>query len=128
MPKLILASCVDLEKWRETGMDYIEKNMALAMDVLTFIDLLKLNLSTKLKVDLLTLDNTECYNVVYEGDDQDTVVGKLRQKQLGAEQTLARNILKEVTGSAYDKIRTRIIKEANIDKSKLPSLYKLTKD
>ena len=48
---------------------FIEGNITLATDVLTFIDLSKLNLKSKLKLDLTTLDNTESYNVVYEGDD-----------------------------------------------------------
>ena len=58
--KQILASYVDRKRLRNDGMDYIEECMALAIDFLTFINLFKLNLSTKLKVDLLTLDNTEC--------------------------------------------------------------------
>ena len=40
-------------------MNYIENNMALAADVVTFIDLLTLNLSGKFKINLLTIDNTE---------------------------------------------------------------------
>ena len=32
----ILASCVDQKELKETGMEYIEKNMALALDVVTF--------------------------------------------------------------------------------------------
>ena len=61
-------------------MAYIEKNMALAIDIVTYIDLLILNLSSKLQINLLTLDNTERYNVVHEGDDRDTVVGLLQKK------------------------------------------------
>ena len=108
-------------------MDYIEDNMSLAMDVVTFIDLLILNLSTKLKVDLSTLDNTECYNVDHEGDNCNIVAGKLQKEQSG-EQSLAPALLKEVTRSAYSRLRDRIIKETYIDRSKLPSLYHLTKD
>ena len=107
-------------------MGYIEKNMALALDVVTYIDLLLLNLSTKLQINLLTLDNTECYNIVHEGDDRDIVVGSLRKKQK-REQTLARDILKEVTGCAYNRLRARLINEIFIDESILPSLYHLTK-
>ena len=76
---------------------------------------------------MLTLDNTERYNVVHEGDDRDTVFGSLQKKQK-VEHTLASDILKEVTSKAYDRLRTEIFKETNIDKSKLPSLYHLTKD
>ena len=100
--------------------------MALAADVVTFIDLLILNLSAKFKINLLTIDNTECFNIVFEGEDLDTVVGELQKKQSG-EHTLARDILKEVTGSAYDRIRKGIFNDTNIDKSKFPSLYNLTK-
>ena len=66
--KLILASCVDWKKLKDTGMEYIEKNMALALDVVTFIDLLTFNLSSKLQINLLHLNNTDCYNVVHDGD------------------------------------------------------------
>ena len=37
-------------------------------------------------------------------------------------------LLKEVTGKAYNRLSTLIIEETNLDKSKLPSLYHLTKD
>lgn len=40
----LLASCVDGKKLRDNGIEYIKENMILAMDALTFIDLLKLNL------------------------------------------------------------------------------------
>ena len=59
--------------------------MTLAVDVVTFIDLFILSLSTKLKVDLSTLDNIEYYNVVHEGDNCNTVVGKLQKEQSGEE-------------------------------------------
>ena len=62
-------------------MGYIEENMALTLDVVTYIDLLILNLSTKLLINLLTLDNIECYNVVHKGDNQDTVVESLQKKK-----------------------------------------------
>ena len=101
--------------------------MDLALDVVTFINLLIYNLSSKLHINLLHLDNTECYDVVHDGDDEDTVVGSLRKKQK-VEHKLARDLLKEVTGKACHRLRTEIIKETNIDKSKLPSLYHLTKD
>ena len=66
----------------------------------------------------MTLDNTKCYNVVHDGDDRDTVVGSLRKKQQ-VEHTLARYLLKEVTGKAYHRLRTEILTETNLDKSKL---------
>ena len=58
----VLACCVDRQELKAEGMNYIEKNMALAADVVTFIDLLILNLSGKFKINLLTIDNnTECF-------------------------------------------------------------------
>ena len=116
-----------IEKLEDTGMEYIENNMVLALDVVTFIDLLIFSLSSKLQINLLHLDNTKCFNVVHDGDDQDTVVGSLHKKQK-VEHKLARDLLKEVTGKAYHRLRTEIIKETNIDESKLPSLYHLTKN
>ena len=95
--KQILASCVDRKKLKETGMEYIQNNMDLALDVVTFIDLLIYNLSSKLHINLLHLDNIECYNVVHDGDDKDTVVGGLRKKQK-VDHKLARDLLKEMTG------------------------------
>ena len=50
-------------------MGYLEGNAALDMDVLTFIDLSKLNIESKLKADLMSLDNSECYISVHESDD-----------------------------------------------------------
>ena len=101
--------------------------MALALDVVTFIDLLIYNLSSKLHINLLQLDNTKCYNVVHDGDDKDTVVGALRKKRK-IDHKLARDLLKEVTGKAYNRLRKLLIEETNLDKSKLSSLYCLTKD
>ena len=46
-------------------MGHIEKNMALALDVVTYIDLLILNLSTKLQINLLILDNIEHATMLY---------------------------------------------------------------
>ena len=102
MSKKILASCVDRKKLKETGMEYIQNNMDLALDVVTFIDLLIYNLSSKLHINLLHLDNIECYNVVHDGDDKDTVVGALRKKQK-VDHKLTRDLLKEMTGKAYDR-------------------------
>ena len=104
----ILTSCVDWKELRDSDMGYIEKNMALALAVVTYIDQLLLNLSTKLQINLLTLNNTECYNIVHEGDNRDTVVESLQKKQKG-EQTVACDILKEVTGCAYNRLRARLI-------------------
>ena len=101
--KQILASCVDRKKLKETGMEYIQNNMDLALDVVTFIDLLIYNLSSKLHINLLHLDNIECYNVVHDGDDKDTVVGGLRTKQK-VDHKLACDLLKEMTGKAYDRL------------------------
>ena len=44
------------------------------------------------------------------------------------EQTVACDILKEVTGCAYNRVRARLINETHIDESSLPSLYYLSKD
>ena len=41
-----LASCVDRKELRDIGIDYIEKNLALALDVVTYINLLIFNLSS----------------------------------------------------------------------------------
>ena len=125
--KQILASCVDRKKLKETGMEYVQNNMDLALDVVTFIDLLIYNLSSKLHINSLHLDNIECYNVVHDGDDKDTVVGGLRTKQK-VEHKLARDLLKEMTGKAYDRLSKLLIQETNLDKSTLPSLYHLNKD
>ena len=108
-------------------MDYIEANMALTMNVLTSIDLLKLNLSSKLKVYSLTLDTTECYNVVYEGDDGHPLVGELRQEQ-AVKQTVNHKLRREVTGTTYSRLTARLIKEINIDRLTLSTLHLLTKD
>ena len=56
--------------------------MALAADVVTYIDLLLLNLSAKFKINLLTIDNTECFNIVHEGDNLETVVVEPQKEQL----------------------------------------------
>lgn len=60
------------------GIEYIEGNMALAMDVLTFMDLLKFYLRSKLKFDFMTLDNIECYNIVHEGDNKYSLANDLQ--------------------------------------------------
>ena len=126
--KQILASCIDQKELRDSGMGYIEKNIALALDVVTYIDLLILNLSRKLELlcwHLIIQNATMLY--IHKGDDWDTVVWSLQKKQKG-DQTLACDILKEVTGCAYNRLRARIINETHIDESTLQSLYHLTKD
>ena len=40
MSQKIIACCVDCQELKVEGMNYIENNMALAADVVTFIDLL----------------------------------------------------------------------------------------
>ena len=51
-------------------MECIEGNRALAMDILTLVDLVKLKLETILKVDMISLDNTVCYNNKDDNDDE----------------------------------------------------------
>ena len=103
----ILASCVDRNKLLKNGIDYIEKNMSLAADVVTYMDMLYLTLSSKMKINLLTIDNTECYNTVRDGDGVEKALGVLGKEQ-SAGHALGRDIYKEVTGQAYDRIRKRI--------------------
>ena len=56
-------------------MVYLEGNIELAKDILTLLDLVKFNLESKLKIDIITLDNTKCYNNNNnnkdDGDDED---------------------------------------------------------
>ena len=66
--KELIASCCNRKELKEDRMEYLEGNTALAMDVLTLIDLVKLKLESILKVDIISLDNTECYN-----DDVDEI-------------------------------------------------------
>ena len=83
------------------------------MDVLTFIDLLKLNLEKWIKLDWISLDNIECYNKV-DDDDND-------------EHSIAHALLQEVSGAAYSGLSNKMIKETNIDQNIFPSQYKHTK-
>ena len=55
-------------------MIYLEGNIELAKDILTLLDLVNLNLESKLKIDILTLNNTECYNNKDDGSDEYLVV------------------------------------------------------
>ena len=66
-------------------MAYLESNTALAMDILTLIDLVKLKLESISKVDMISLDNTKCYNNKDDDDDDD--------KNL-----VAHSLLQEVSG------------------------------
>ena len=122
----ILASCVDRNELKDKGMGYLENNMALSADVVTCLDMITLILSSKLKVNLLTIDNTECYNIVREGDGVDNNAGELGT-EISAGHKLARDIYREVTGQAYDRISKEINKITNVDASKLPSVHILTK-
>ena len=92
--------------------------MALAADGVTFIDLLMLNLSGKFKINLLTIDYTECFT-------QEPVVDP--QTETSGEHTLARDLLKEVTGAGYNRIRAGFINDTNIGESILPTLHHLNK-
>ena len=49
------------------------------------------------------------------------------QTETSGEHTLARDLLKEVTGAGYNRIRPGFINEINIDESILPSLHHLNK-
>ena len=99
-------------------MDYLERNMTLTIDVLTLIDLVKLKLEFILKIDMVSLDNTECYNNTDDDDDDDG----------DNENLVAHALLQEVSGVAYTRVTTKLINKTNIDPNVFPSRYKLTID
>ena len=80
-----------------------------------------------MKIDFISFDNTEYYNIVHEGDNGHSLADKLQQKQ-SVQQSVARELLQEVTGAAYSRLSTRFITETNIDRTTLPTLHILTKD
>ena len=86
-------------------MEYLEGNTALALDILALIDLVKLKLKTILKVDMILLDNTECYN--NKDDDYDY------------ENLVAHALLQEVSGAAYSKL-TDIFVKRNCSSQHIP--------
>ena len=92
-------------------MAYLEENAALAMDVLTLLNPLKLNIEFKLKIDTISLNNTKCFNNKNDGDNENSI---------------AYAPLKEVSGAAYSRLTSKIIKPTNIDPNVFPSHYELT--
>ena len=78
------------------------------MDILTLVDLVKLKLETILKVDMISLDNTKCYN-----DDVDKIDDSLDVSMLHA-----------LTEAEYCDIQSKLI-GANVNSG--PSLYMMTK-
>ena len=90
-------------------MDYLLRgNMGLAMDVLTLIDLVKLKLESILKVDMISLDNTECYN-----DDVDET-----------DDSLAVSMLHALTEAEYCDIGSKLI---DVKVNSVPSHYTMIK-
>ena len=89
-------------------MEYLEGNTALAMDVLTLIDLVKLKLESILKVDMISLDNTECYN-----DDVDEI-----------DDSLGIALLYALTEVEYRDIRSKLI---DVNVNSVPFHYLMTK-
>ena len=78
------------------------------MDILTLIDLVKLKLESILKVDMISLDNTECYN-----DDVDET-----------DDSLAVSMLHALTEAEYRDIRSKLL-DANVNL--VPLHYMMTK-
>ena len=64
---------------KEEGIDHLDGNISLVMDVLTLIDLVKLKLEPILKIDMISLNNTECYNTTDDdgNDDENLVAHKI---------------------------------------------------
>ena len=89
-------------------MEYLEGNTALAMNILTLVDLVILKLETILKVDMISLDNTECYN-----DDVDVT-----------DDSLAVSLLHALTEAEYRDLQSKLI---NVNVNSVPSHYTMTK-
>ena len=89
-------------------MGYLEGNTSLPIDVLTMIDLVKLKLEYILKIDVITLDNTKCYN-----DDID---------EKGV--SLAMALLHALNEAEYCCLRSEFI---DVNVNFVPSHYPMTK-
>ena len=77
-------------------MDNLKGNLTLAKDVLTLSDLIKLDIESKLKVNMRTLDNTACYT---NNDNKD----------IDDYSALAVALLQALTTAQYDGIRSKFI-------------------
>lgn len=51
----------------------MEENNILPMDTLVMLDLIKVDLQTKLKVNMTTLNNTICFDNDNDSDDDDNI-------------------------------------------------------
>ena len=86
---------------KEDGINYLEGYTVLGKDVFTLIDLVKLELELILKVDMISLDNTECYNNNNDDNDDDDD---------DDENLVAHSLLQEVSGAAYSRLTAKICK------------------
>ena len=104
----MIASCCNRKELKEEGIENLVGNTALAMDILTLIHLVKLKLESILKVDMISLENTKCYN-----DDVD-----------GTYDSLAVSILHALTEAEYRDIQSKLI---DVNVNSVPSHYMMTK-
>ena len=74
-------------------MDYLEGNTELVMEALLMLDLVKINLQLKLKLNITTLDNAKQYSNDDNDDDSDDDTSP---------NLLVKALLHELTAATYD--------------------------
>ena len=133
--KNVVSACVDKEKVREGGLDYICSDDDLRTDVQMFLGELRLRLEKELKCNFkLDKSVTPSPEDIEEENQEVTTSGVeecgffKRDHFVGTDSmyTVATKLLGKLTMTGYKDIRTSIIEKFNIPKQWLPSFAKLT--
>ena len=102
----LLVNCIDKKLFEKEGMGYMEGNTELAIYVLVMLDLIQLNIGSKLKLNMSVLDNS------VRNHNNRTFV--------------AVAISEEVYMATYGRIKAETIMSLNTDRTVFPSHYMLT--
>ena len=113
----IIGCCVTSKKdLKKGGFDYIQKNRELAVDAISLLDELKLDICRH-----LCLNYREIENFMSPPQPEEEASSE------NFELDMAISLLGEVTQGGYNRLRDKLVKNKLTDVKKFPSFYTLTK-
>ena len=123
--KLVLSACIDKEKAANQKQMYIQKNHALAVELMNFLDGVKAWIEVKVLLNLENYADTPLAPV--SGDLIDSLSEEERKKKQGYD--IAKTLLGSTGRNGYTAIRKQVGKMLNeSDKNLIPSHYIMMKD
>ena len=118
--KMILASCINRGDLIEHGAKYLDRNVDLAIDVITMLDAIKHRAQSELGINFSSIESyttppPEESGVTKESSHQDR-------------HRAAVSMLGECSSRGYERVRGNLMQDFGLTSQELPSYYKLTKN